>query len=49
MNAGDLMYICHYHNLEVTKTTIVRSSARQIAYPIGQLVAFERGHLILLV
>ena len=43
MNAGDLMYVCHYYNLEVTKTTIVRFSARQVAYPIGQLVAFKRA------
>ena len=43
MNAGDLKYVCHYYNLDVTKTTIVRFSARQVAYPIGQLVAFKRG------
>ena len=43
MNAGDLMHVCHYYNLEVTKTTIVRFSARQVAYPISQLVAFKRG------
>ena len=39
MNAGDLMYVCHNYNLEVIKTTIVRFSARQVAYPIGQLVS----------
>ena len=22
MNAGDVMYVCHYYNLEVTKTTV---------------------------
>ena len=43
MNAGDLMYVCYYYNLEVTKTTIVRFSARQVGYPIDQLVAFKRG------
>ena len=47
MNAGDLMYVCHYYDLEVTKTTIVRFSARQVAYPIGQLVAFKRGRFYL--
>ena len=40
MNAGNLMYVCHNYNLEVIRTTIVRFSARQVAYPIGQLVAF---------
>ena len=40
MNAGDLRYICHDYNLKVIKTAIVRFSARQVAYPIGQLVAF---------
>ena len=39
MNAGDLMYVCHNYNLEVIKTTIVRFGARQVAYPIGQLVS----------
>ena len=43
MNAGDPMYVCHYFNLEVTKTTVVRFSARQVAYPIGQLVAFKKA------
>ena len=48
MNAGDLMYICHNYNLEVIKTTIVRFSARQVAYPIGQLVsAFKRSRFYL--
>ena len=47
MNAGDLMYICHYYNLEVTKTTIIRFSARLVAYLIGQLVAFKRGRFYL--
>ena len=36
------MYICHNYNLEVTKTTILRFSARQVAYPFGQLVAFKK-------
>ena len=36
------MYACHNYNLEVIKATIVRSSARQVAYPIGQLVAFKK-------
>ena len=35
------MYVCHSYNLEVTKTTIVRFGARQVAYPIGQLVTFK--------
>ena len=47
MNAGDLMYVCHNYNLEVIKTTIVRFSARQVAYPIGQLVAFKRSRFYL--
>ena len=38
MNAGDLMYVCHNYNLEVINTTIVKFSARQVAYPISQLV-----------
>ena len=25
MNAGDLMYICHYYNLEVTNNNIVHN------------------------
>ena len=37
------MYVCHYYNLEVTKTTIIRFSARQVSYPICQLVAFKRA------
>ena len=41
MIAGD--HVCHYYNLEVTKTTVVRFSARQVAYPISQLMAFKRG------
>ena len=40
MNAGDL--ICHNYNLEVINT-IVRFSARQVAYPIGQSVAFKKA------
>ena len=47
MNTGDLMYVCHNYNLEVTKKTIVRFSARQVAYPISQLVAFKRGRFYL--
>ena len=47
MNVGDLMYICHNYNLEVIKTMIVRFSAGQVAYPIGQLVAFKRSHFYL--
>ena len=48
MNAGDLMYVCHNYNLEVIKTiTIVIFSARQVAYPIGQLAAFKRSHFYL--
>ena len=43
MNTGDLMYVCHNYNLEVIKTIIVRFSARQVAYPIGQLVAFKEA------
>ena len=43
MNAGNLMYVCHNYNLEVIRTTIVRFSARQVAYPIGQLVAFKKA------
>ena len=39
MNVGDLMYVCHNYNLEVIKTTIVRFSTRQVAYPIGHLVS----------
>ena len=41
------MYVCHYYNLEVTKTTIVRFSARPVEYPIGRLVAFKRGRFYL--
>ena len=47
MNAGDLMYICHNYNLEVIKTTIVRFSESQVAYHIGQLVAFKRSRFYL--
>ena len=47
MNAGGLMYVCHNYNLEVIKTIIVRFSARQVAYPIGQLVAFKRSRFYL--
>ena len=36
------MYVCHNYNLEVIKTSILRFSARQVAYPIGQLVAFKK-------
>ena len=43
MNAGDLMYLCHNYNLEVIKTTIIKFSVRQVAYPIGQLVAFKKA------
>ena len=43
MNAGDLMYVCHNYNLGVIKTTIIRFSARQVAYPISQLVAFKNA------
>ena len=35
------MYVCHNYNLEVIKTTIIGFSARQVVYPIGQLVAFK--------
>ena len=37
------MYVCHNYNLEVIKTTIVRFSAREVAYPVGQLVAFKKA------
>ena len=37
------MYVRHDYNLEVIKTTIVRFSARQAAYPIGQLVALKKA------
>ena len=43
MNVGDLMYVCHKYDLEVIKTTIVRFIVRQVAYPIGQLVAFKKA------
>ena len=43
MNAGDLIYVCHNYYHQVIKTTILRFSARQVAYPIGQLVAFKRA------
>ena len=37
------MYVCHNNNLEVIKTTIIRFSARQVAYPIGQLMTFKKA------
>ena len=37
------MYVCQNYNLEVLKATIIRFSARQVAYPIGQIVAFKKA------
>ena len=49
MNAEDLifMYVGHSYNLEVIKATIVTFSARQVAYPIGQLVTFKKSQFYL--
>ena len=47
MNAGDLMYVGHNYTLEVIKTTMVTFSARQVAYPVGQLVAFKKSRFYL--
>ena len=37
------MYVYHNYNLEVIETTIIRFSARQVAYPIDQLVAYKEA------